>query len=189
MDYIVTIVSALAVSLIGLFVEYFFAIPARKNQEAKRRKTQEAVTNAQVSLVRDLLSDLPEPARERYINYLIKSQRPDGSFTEAPINIGNVNLPEIDEKVNLALSPLKSRLEEIEKRFPAESTIDKIANVNDAILATKIDQLTADIKRLDEKLLGKWDVAVVVLEVIATVGTLAGVIIAAIQFFVTKATP
>ncbi len=187
--FLVTIIIPIAAGVILLFIEYRFIEPLKKKQEIKRIKTEEAISNAQISLVRDLLSDIPETARERYIEYLIKSQRPDGSFARSPISIANVNLPEIDDKVSAALVPLKSRLEEIEKRFPNESTIDKIASVNDAILATKIEHITDELRRIEKESLSKWDVVVIVIEVLVAGATVLGLIFTAIQYFATLPTP
>ena len=77
----------------------------------------------------------------------------------------------IDEKVH----SLKYRIEEIESRFPSQDTIEKIASVNDAILATQIENLSEKINALEKSKLSKWDVAIVVFQIISALGVFCGV--------------
>jgi uncharacterized protein YacL len=55
--------------------------------------------------------------------------------------------------------------------------------VNDAILATNIESLTRTVKRIEEKTLTKWDVAVIVFQIIGVIGVVIGVIIGVITLF------
>jgi hypothetical protein len=89
---------------------------------------------------------------------------------------------EIRREVEAAITALQGRLEQIEQRFPEEATLEKIATVNDAILATKIEQLEKSIENLESKLLTKWDVATIVFAVFAAIGGVAGVIFAVANF-------
>ncbi len=57
---------------------------------------------------------------------------------------------------------LKERLQAIENRFPDEASIDKIASINDALFAQRIDQLSERLDKIEEKILSKWDVATIV---------------------------
>lgn len=80
---------------------------------------------------------------------------------------------DIDEQ----LAPLRERLAEIERRFPGEATLEKVASVNDAILATSLENLAASVARLEKSALTKWDVVTVnfmVLAALATLATIAG---------------
>jgi hypothetical protein len=192
MDNIIQILPFLfgvVTAVIGLLVNKFSS--SRKlAQEENRRAAQKAVANAQFGLVMDLLADIPEQAKQRYINYLLVSQRSDGSFPEPPIVISpSLNVPEIEKQVEERVLPLKQRLEEIERRFPHESTIEKIASVNEAVLAARLDSLTESLKRIEDKMLTKWDVTVVVLEIIAVLAALTGVVAGIINYFVAKGTP
>lgn len=76
----------------------------------------------------------------------------------------------------------QARLERIEQRFPEEATLEKIASINDAILATKIEQVEKSLEELSNRMLSKWDVAAIVFAVIAAVGGVAGAIIAVANF-------
>jgi hypothetical protein len=96
--------------------------------------------------------------------------------------VGAPSRAEIRREVEAAITALQGRLEQIEQRFPEEATLEKIATVNDAILATKIEQLEKSIENLESKLLTKWDVATIVFAVFAAIGGVAGVIFAVANF-------
>jgi hypothetical protein len=83
---------------------------------------------------------------------------------------------EIESKVKERIDEIKIRIDEIEKRFPKGATLDKISSVNDAILATNIESLSESIKRIEEKLLTKWDVAKIFFQIIAGLGIIIGLI-------------
>jgi len=92
---------------------------------------------------------------------------------------------EIRQEVESAVNAIRDRIERVEQRFPEESTLDKIASANDAILATKIEFLEKSIANLESRMLTKWDVVTVAFAVLAAIGGLAGAAIA-ITNFVTK---
>jgi hypothetical protein len=54
--------------------------------------------------------------------------------------------------------------------------------MNDAILATKVEQLQKSIERLEDQTLTKWDIVTIVFMVIAAVGGLAGVVFTVANF-------
>ncbi len=89
---------------------------------------------------------------------------------------------EVRHEVEGAVRAVQERIERIELRFPEQSTIDKVASVNDAILATKVEQLQKSIEQLDSRILTKWDVATIVFAVMAAIGVVAGVIFAVANF-------
>ncbi len=159
----------------------------KKILEDSEMFTLNKINTAQVDLLEDLLSDLPEIAKQKYINYLVHSQKADGSFSEiGKINSSIINLPEIEKQVEERVLPLKKRIEEIERRFPNESTIEKIASVNEAVLATRLDSLTESIRKNEGKLLTKWDVTVIVLKIIGALGVITGIVFGIINYFITK---
>ena len=61
---------------------------------------------------------------------------------------GSSSENEIEKKVSDKITEIKNRVEEIEKRFPRKSTIEKVASVNDAILATNFESLSETAKRI-----------------------------------------
>jgi hypothetical protein len=81
-----------------------------------------------------------------------------------------------------AVTALHKRLERVEQRFPEEATLEKIASINDAILATKIEQLEKSLGLLDSRMVTKWDVATIVFAVIGAIGVIAGAIFAVANF-------
>lgn len=77
---------------------------------------------------------------------------------------------EVEDK----MTEVRGRLEAIEKRFPDDAIIDKIASINDALFAQRIEQLSTRIEKLEEKLLTKWDVALIVSVVAAGIFAVVG---------------
>ncbi|GAI25840.1 unnamed protein product, partial [marine sediment metagenome] len=89
---------------------------------------------------------------------------------------------DIETQVNEQVDELKKRIEEIEARFPQEATLEKIASVNDAILATQLETLSASIKAIQDRMLTKWDIAKIVFAILTALGTLIGIIFGIINF-------
>jgi len=89
---------------------------------------------------------------------------------------------EVENEVKEKFGEIDIRLKEIEKKFPKESTLEKIASVNDAILATNIETLSESIKRIEDKLLTKWDVVRITFQILGGLGILIGIIFAIIKF-------
>ena len=89
---------------------------------------------------------------------------------------------EVENEVKEKFGEIDIRLKEIEKKFPKESTLEKIASINDAILATNIETLSESIKRIEDKLLTEWDVAKIVFQILGGLGILVGMIFAIIKF-------
>jgi hypothetical protein len=71
---------------------------------------------------------------------------------------------------------LEKRLAELEDRLPADATLDKVASVNDAILATKLEAVEESLKQLRNSTLSRWDVVIVVFAILAALGGLLGII-------------
>ena len=90
---------------------------------------------------------------------------------------------QINDGSKFMIMALEKRIQTIESRLPSSATIDKISSVNDAILATNIESLTRTVKRIEEKMLTKWDVAVVMFQIIGVIGVVIGVIIGVITLF------
>jgi len=88
----------------------------------------------------------------------------------------------IKKLVEERVKTIQSRLEEIDKRFPSKDSVDKIAAVNNAILATNLEALSRSVSRIEENMLSKWDVAKIVFQILAIVGALVGLSITIIKF-------
>lgn len=81
---------------------------------------------------------------------------------------------EIQKEVSDQVKALQERLIEIENRFPEKSQIDKIASINDALLAERIEQLAIQLKQIESKILSRWDVALVVSEIVGGIIVIVG---------------
>lgn len=86
---------------------------------------------------------------------------------------------EVEDK----MTEVRGRLEAIERRFPDDATIDKIASINDALFAQRIEQLSTRIEKLEEKLLTKWDVALIVSIVAAGIFAVVGATYTVLKVF------
>ena len=123
--------------------------------------------------------ELPDTARAAFLRNLLYRQRPDGSFEGTPIVVApGISKEEIESEVKSEVESrvvsLRQRLDAIEQRFPSQDSVDKIASVNDAILATNLESLAEAVSKLESKLLTKWDVAKIVFQIIAALGALVG---------------
>jgi len=68
----------------------------------------------------------------------------------------------MQKEIEGQMHEVSDRIKKIEDRFPEESQIEKIASINDALLAERIDQLSKQVQALESRTLSKWDVAVTV---------------------------
>lgn len=186
-------VSATTVALIfGLIAERFSRLKKKQLEESKQA-FEKALSEAQDPLIEQLntaLVELPEDVRAEYIQRLVYSERPDGSFPELTIVPPvTATKEEIGKLIDKQISTLQTRIEEIENRFPSKATLEKISSVNDAILATKVENLAKSIEELNRKLLTKWDVAKVVFLVIGGLGGLLTIIFVVIKYLPPTAGP
>jgi hypothetical protein len=148
----------------------------------KKKSVKIEVERDKAQLLQQIIQafdELPEKARRRYAQYLAKSQRSDGSFPQSPIIF--VSLTPQDEKtyeeLKQAVEEVRSRVGSIEIRLPNKSTLDKIASVNDAILATKIDNLESYLAKLEANQVTKWHVVKIVLAITGAIATILSLII------------
>ena len=95
---------------------------------------------------------------------------------------GHPEFTVVPKSLEGVMEALQERLARVERRFPKEATLEKIASINDAILATKIEYLERSLKELESRLLTKWDVAVILFAIIGAVGVIAGTIFAVANF-------
>jgi hypothetical protein len=173
---VAAIAGALA-ALAALLGSFVTALLARRSAQRNRRSAQ-ALAGSDLEAGVELL-ELPI------------GEQPGTSFLELREWLTRAYAAERDapESVKKELHEIREafqeRLERIEQRFPEEATLEKIASINDAILATKIEQLEKSVEELGNRILSKWDVATIVFAVIASVGVVAGAIFA-VANFVTK---
>lgn len=84
--------------------------------------------------------------------------------------------PRTDPEVLKQLELLEARLEQVEGRLPATDTLDKIASVNYAILATKHEETERAIARLDREAMSAGKVTAVVFTVLAAMFALVAAV-------------
>jgi hypothetical protein len=93
---------------------------------------------------------------------------------------------ESDPETQRAVMALNERLRAIEDRFPDSNLIDKLSSVNDAIMATKLEELQRSFERLEKRLdaekVSKWDVATIVFTILGSLGAIVGLIFGIIKF-------
>ena len=175
---IVGLLIAIITSLIGGLVAQRFSKLQRKSvaeAEEYLRKAQQEVRNK-------LVHDLAMSIDDRQVRDLILKEFIVYLESSAAGEISEFQQAKIKREVEDRTEVLKERLEKIEKRFPEENTLEKLASVNDAILGTKVEELQKSIERLDSKLLSKWDVAKIVFTIIGALGALVGLTITIIKF-------
>ena len=64
------------------------------------------------------------------------------------------------------LDEVRTRLAEVESRFPKEAKLEKVTSMNDALLSERIDQLAKQVEALEKRILSKWDIALTVSTII-----------------------
>jgi len=189
---ILAIVGAILGVVFSVLIERYLQQNKKRLEETSQAFKKE-LSKAQAPLIEKLntvLMELPKDVRAKYIQTLVYSQRSDGSFPELTIlPPSTATKEEIGKLIDKQISTLRTRIEEVEKRFPSEATLDKISSVNDAILATKVENLANSIEELNRKLLTKWDVAKVIFQVIGGLGALAAIILAVTNLLSSTAGP
>lgn len=94
---------------------------------------------------------------------------------------GSTGDPDLEAEVEEAMRDLNERIKAVEDRFPDSSTIDKVASVNDAVLATKLELVEKEVERLRGDTLTRWDVALVVFSIIGAMGVVLGMVVGALN--------
>jgi VIT1/CCC1 family predicted Fe2+/Mn2+ transporter len=159
-------VSGLAAKLVQLVTEL-------KSTQAKsnllKSKTELGISIAGVHLRHQIIGENASgPLTEKLI-----SQVEDG-LLERLSNLEGLSKSEVREEIDKKVSDIRGRIEQIESRFPDTSTIDKISSINDALFAERIELLSKRLDSIESKMLGKWDVAIIVSTVIVGISFVVG---------------
>ena len=91
-------------------------------------------------------------------------------------------------EISKEFQQFKECIEKIERRFPDEAQMDKVASINDALLSQRIDQLKERIDKMEEKIPSKWDIALTVSAILGGICAVVAATYGVIQF-VTQAHP
>ena len=165
------------VAILLSFVTYLFGERVRSSRDKLRAVAAEEFRTGK----EDLAHEYGEVLREKFTQYL-EMQQADGSIP--PLLVTDYKSVEaVRLEARELVGELRARLTQIEERFPNQTTLEKIASVNEAIIGTQLEHLTDAIKRLEDKQLTKWDVATIVLQVIAALGALVGLSLAILNYF------
>ena len=186
------IIGVLAASLASLIASLFSALTAKKRKAREEylkalylTKFEDLWATSKDIEIGKLREDINYKQDKQYLNFFKDYLSTDFKNIQQRIIFipSDVSKEEIELKVKQKVDEIKKRIEEIEKRFPAEGTLEKIASVNDAILATNIESLTDSIKKIEERILTKWDIAKVVFQIIAALGVVIGLVFGILQYF------
>lgn len=188
MGAISIIVALLSISLVAVLAS-FVAQRIAKNIKKRKAALQEIylkkIYDEWNEYYEQLEPGLKDAAMETLETYLALRLLPTyaESWRKLPVDFSIYSTKdEVENEVNRKIDELKKRVEEIEKRFPKKATLEKIASVNDAILSTNLEGLSESIKRIEEKMLTRWDVAKIVFEILAALAFLTGLIFGALKF-------
>lgn len=77
--------------------------------------------------------------------------------------------------IETRLKGLEERIAKLEERIPEKPTLDKLASVSDAILATRTEANARGIADLRMHALTKWDVALVILLILGVIVAIVSV--------------
>lgn len=126
----------------------------------------------------------PEGAGELYYlgEHSEHYQHSAGSFGYSPIVAPSGSEDnEIKKEMEQKISILQSTAKAIEDRSPSATETEKLASVNNAILDTNIKTLSDSLKRIEDHMLSKWDVAKIVFQIILVLSGLLVIILTIID--------
>jgi membrane protein YqaA with SNARE-associated domain len=170
-------VSAIA-SVIGGAVSLFLKRRAVEAREAAEENYRQHTESLRAALAKDLVESIEDEATREQLQQKVMANL----MPAMTAHLVGMSKTEVQQEVNASTESLKQRIEQIEQRLPDRNVVDKIASVNEAVLATHVELLQEAVKRLEEKMLSKWDVAAVVFTVIAALGGLVGLTLTIIKF-------
>jgi len=170
---IVALVASLIGSAVAALLSFLVAYKQRLERKKKERLEKELSESLRVSLSKSYQDYLGKYAEFAYLDKdgYIKLLR--DSLAHYP---SLETKADIKEQVNASVNELENRIKAIEARFPQEATLEKIASVNDAILATQLDAMSNSIKDIKDKMLTKWDVVKIAFAILAALGGISAII-------------
>lgn len=170
------IVIPLGISLVLSILLRWVSLKIKGTEIKNRSITRKVISDSEIDIVKKAFDNLSDETLNKYFEQIIKVENENNLYPESV-----VDMDEIDKHVEQLIGSFQDRIDAIEKRFPKTTTVEKIASVNDAILATKIEDLIVRIEKIEEKQLSKWDVATIVFAVLAALGTIVALIAAIIK--------
>lgn len=115
------------------------------------------------------LDELPADQRQT----LLKTVTP--AITQAATPFATIPSINLVKEVDKQVAALAQRVEQIESRFPSETIIDKVASVNEALLALHVDVINRRLDKIEADRLTEGNVFTIVIGVLAALGALAAI--------------
>ncbi|MEH8019578.1 hypothetical protein MN202_20270 [Rheinheimera muenzenbergensis] len=173
---IIVAASGVAVSLVSAFISSYLKKHSDKERselsdDVKRTITEIGLSVAGIEIMHSVKSEPQQSNVEITDELLAKIE--EGIVSKISSQ-GEISHDDVKAEVGRAVQEINSRLEKIEARFPDKSSIDKIASINDALFAERLEQLSSRITEMEKKQLSKWDVALVVSMIVAAIFTVVG---------------
>lgn len=98
---------------------------------------------------------------------------PPHRVVQRSAGIGLGQRSETDREVDV----LKGRVAKIEERLPDDAVLDKVASINEALLAKGLESVQKEIDRLQQSMLTRWDVVTVVFATLAAIAAVVGAVV------------
>lgn len=176
---VTTVVVAGLAGIIAKFAQLLAQLKETKNKsDILRSKTEFGINIAGIQLKHQIIG---ENATEQLTEQLI-SQVEDG-LLERISSLDGLSKSQVREEIDAKVVGIRGRLEDIENRFPDTDTIDKISSINDALFAERIELLSKRLDSIESKIIGKWDVAIIVSMLITGISFVVGATYSIIKVF------
>ncbi len=183
MSFEITLISVLSVAIgsIASIVSAWLSLNRKRMLEEKRKRADESIRRAINMSIGEYSKQIAPSDIEEFYKSLVNLEE-----LETPselVQSDEAITEKIKEKMDEKLNHLNDKISKIEERFPDQGTIDKVSSVNDAILATQIEAINKRLENIENKMLGRWDVAKIVFQIIAAFGAVIGAALAIINFY------
>ncbi|MEW8403986.1 MAG: hypothetical protein AB2689_10990 [Candidatus Thiodiazotropha taylori] len=141
----------------------------RAKSDLLKSKTELGINIAGVQLRHQIVGEeASEPLTEKLIAQV------EDSLLERISDLDGLSKSDVRNEIDKKVSDIRSRIEQIENRFPDSDTIDKISSINDALFAERIELLAKRLDSIESKMLSKWDVAIIVSAMVVGISFVVG---------------
>jgi hypothetical protein len=175
--------AAIALSLVAVIALWYQRAQLRRTRELRDHIVGERLDEVRVAeLAQSFFGDLgPASPAAQDLGEQLRSAVAVEIASRATLSRG-----EIEQEVENQVTALRQTVARIQARLPEETTLDKIASINDAILATRLEAVEGSVKDLKDTALTRWDVAVTLFGVAGAIGTVLGILAAIVKLVAHK---
>lgn len=161
MDFLDGAVPAFLVALLGVAISGLsgFLSERAKKESSQERERAAAVVDAEIERLAALANSIGKPPHRILID-------------EENIKLSG------DPGLTTEIAVLRGEIAQIKERLPDEAVIDKVASINEALLAKGLENVQRALERLEDRTLTRWDVVTVVFAVLAAVAATVGAVVA-----------